>query len=219
MKQLQIKQIKALSFTDDWKIKAETMLKEAVQGSVDTVNWEAYPYRPEVKFYLAWTDASFFLLFDVHEDSIRAVNTGYHSPVYEDSCVEFFFQHVGADVYRNFEFNCIGTALSAIRESRTSFFHLPSKVMDKILIHTSLPQEPIIKDSPVHWQILVEIPLELLGFSQTDPTTTALRANFYKCGDKTLVPHFLSWNPIPTTQPDFHRPEYFGEIRFVRAES
>jgi hypothetical protein len=41
-----------------------------------------------------------------------------------------------------------------------------------------------------------------------------LRANFYKCGDGTSVPHYLSWNQVITETPDFHRPEFFGEISF-----
>ncbi|MDE6269894.1 MAG: hypothetical protein K2M12_03440, partial [Muribaculaceae bacterium] len=41
-----------------------------------------------------------------------------------------------------------------------------------------------------------------------------LRANFYKCGDLLSTPHFLSWNRVDTPHPDFHRPEYFGAIKF-----
>ena len=39
-----------------------------------------------------------------------------------------------------------------------------------------------------------------------------LLGNFYKCGDATLLPHYLSWSQIDTEQPDFHRPEFFGEL-------
>jgi hypothetical protein len=41
-----------------------------------------------------------------------------------------------------------------------------------------------------------------------------IRANFYKCGDSTAVPHYLSWSHIATETPDFHRPEFFGELYF-----
>jgi hypothetical protein len=41
-----------------------------------------------------------------------------------------------------------------------------------------------------------------------------IKGNFYKCGDKTSVPHFLSWNPIILPSPDFHRPDFFGEFSF-----
>jgi hypothetical protein len=40
------------------------------------------------------------------------------------------------------------------------------------------------------------------------------QANFYKCGDKLKQPHYLSWKPVLTSNPDFHQPKYFGEISF-----
>ena len=57
----------------------------------------------------------------------------------------------------------------------------------------------------------VLIPFELVG---VDPENLPekLRATFYKCGDKTAHPHFLSWNPVGTPAPDFHRPDFFGEL-------
>ena len=39
-----------------------------------------------------------------------------------------------------------------------------------------------------------------------------LRGNFYKCGDATVQPHYLAWNPVTSETPAFHRPWEFGEI-------
>ena len=41
-----------------------------------------------------------------------------------------------------------------------------------------------------------------------------LKANVYKCGDKTEHPHYLAWNRVEAPAPDFHRPECFGEMIF-----
>ena len=62
-----------------------------------------------------------------------------------------------------------------------------------------------------NWRVTVVIPFSLIG---VDPENLPerLRANFYKCGDKTAHPHFLSWNPVGTPSPDFHRPDFFGEL-------
>ena len=46
------------------------------------------------------------------------------------------------------------------------------------------------------------------------PDGKEITANFYKCGDDLTVPHFVSWNPIKTEKPDFHRPEFFGKLKF-----
>ena len=42
-----------------------------------------------------------------------------------------------------------------------------------------------------------------------------LRGNFYKCGDDAAFPHYGMWSPVLTGEPDFHRPEYFGELALV----
>ena len=39
-----------------------------------------------------------------------------------------------------------------------------------------------------------------------------IRTNFYKCGDNTELPHYGIWNPIPLEEPDFHQPDYLGEV-------
>ena len=38
--------------------------------------------------------------------------------------------------------------------------------------------------------------------------------NVYKCGDNLSQPHFLSWQPIHTDKPNFHVPQFFGEVEF-----
>lgn len=70
------------------------------------------------------------------------------------------------------------------------------------------------KDGLFEWTVEERIPLDLIFPSPIShlqfPLT--LRANFYKCADKTKRPHFLSWRPIDLPKPDFHCPQFFGEI-------
>ena len=42
-----------------------------------------------------------------------------------------------------------------------------------------------------------------------------LYANFYKCGDDTPQPHFISWSPIDLPKPDFHAPQFFGVLELL----
>ena len=39
-----------------------------------------------------------------------------------------------------------------------------------------------------------------------------LRGNFYSCGDLSPAPYYAAWSEVDTGTPDFHRPEYFGEL-------
>jgi hypothetical protein len=59
----------------------------------------------------------------------------------------------------------------------------------------------------------LDIPAAVFGLAAFDGLRA--RGNFYKCGDKLPVPHYLSWAPIATPRPDFHRPEYFDTLMFI----
>ena len=74
-----------------------------------------------------------------------------------------------------------------------------------------------MREGPQEWTLTIAIPKRLYAQADLDLTSFSgrtVRANFYKCGDDTAVPHYLSWNPIPIPKPNFHTPEHFGEIRF-----
>lgn len=173
------------------------------------VNWPEYPYAPKVSFRVAHSDESMAVMFEVEEEHVRAVITDDNGPVWEDSCVEFFVADPAGDGYFNFETNCIGTALAAHRYSRNDASHFDAGRLARVRRITSLPHATIDSCGKSRWWLVEVIPFELLG-RRSAPRR--LRANFYKCGDKCERPHFLSWAPIRTPQPDFHRPEFFGEM-------
>ncbi|MBR6089456.1 MAG: hypothetical protein IKP86_05955, partial [Anaerolineaceae bacterium] len=66
------------------------------------------------------------------------------------------------------------------------------------------------------WEGYYQIPLEYIRlFYPEFDFSGALRANIYKCGDQTVNKHYLSWNPIDSEKPDFHRPEDFGIMYYA----
>ena len=65
------------------------------------------------------------------------------------------------------------------------------------------------------WSVTVRVGLELIKavYKNADfKPGDVIRGNFYKCGDKTDVPHYGSYSPVGTPKPDFHRPEFFTEM-------
>ena len=120
----------------------------------------------------------------------------------------------GEKEYYNFEFNCIGTALAAKRESRELCTHFTSDKMAQIKRYASAGNKPFQEMQGIFaWELLVAIPFSLLGL-EGDNLPKTVNANFYKCADNSSLPHYLSWSPIQTKCPDFHRPEFFGELHF-----
>ena len=138
------------------------------------------------------------------------------SPVYQDSCVEFFMRKEGERRYRNFEFNCIGTCEAGRRRSRTEVEPLSAEEYASIRRYTQLPRRRFSEQDGIHaWELTVAIPFRLMGLDAAE-LPDSLRANFYKCADGTRFPHYLSWNPINLPEPNFHCPQFFGEIIFEK---
>ena len=111
-----------------------------------------------------------------------------------------------------FELNCIGTLLAAKRTSRTEKVMFTPDQLAQVTRFTTFPHQAVESSGKIFsWTAALLIPFRLIGI---DPAAlpVSLRGNFYKCGDKTAHPHYLSWNPIKTPKPDFHRPEFFGEL-------
>ena len=177
-------------------------------GDIEVINWAEYPYQPLAKFAIAHSATALLVRFDVEEQHIVGRCTEQHGEVYADSCVEFFVRLPQADHYYNFEINCIGTILAARRLSRDEKDYLSDETMQRIKVRPSLPAA-IPYEGTGTWSIELEIPFEVIGCKEMP---SHLEANFYKCGDKTPIPHFVSWSPILTASPDFHRPEFFGEL-------
>jgi len=211
--------INKLEFTTDWPNLDEVSTvieKHGTETNISVVNWSDYSYSPEVNLFIAYTNNEILLKYRVFEQYVLAMNTCINSPVYKDSCVESFISS-GNGFYYNFEFNCIGTSYAGYGEQREGRVLIDKELVSTIRTFSTLGDKKIdtrkIEES---WELTVAIPFSI--FSEKEfltPLEYSFKANFYKCGDKLPVPHYLSWNPIGVETPDFHRPEFFGEVNFI----
>lgn len=186
------------------------------RAKIETLNWpESYPYRPITYFNIARSAEAVFIHFSVSGTMLKAVYSADQSPVHEDSCVEFFCMPQGADKYTNFEFNCIGTCSASSRKGRSEdVVPFSPEEMQTIERYSSIGKKPFKEmEGMFDWSLTVKIPMRLMGIDSLH-LPPSIRANFYKCADDTDSPHFVSWTPIHTEKPDFHRPEFFGELLF-----
>lgn len=183
--------------------------------NVNQVNWrEGFPEMPEVTVEVSNTAEELLLRYRVKGEQLRAVTTEDHGPVWEDSCVEFFCQVPGEAYYYNFECNCIGAMVASRRRGRSEDVQpFAAEEMARIGRKCSFPRVAFEeRDGVFEWQVELEIPLDLIFRNRKPDFPQPLKVNFYKCADKTKKPHFLSWQPIPLPKPDFHCPQFFGEI-------
>lgn len=191
-------------------LEASTQLQE-----IDTLNWKEFSYKPLLNFRIAHTGNEILLKYYVREKYILARETRINGDVYKDSTVEFFISVDGRNYY-NFEFSCIGTPHVAHGPGRGNRHYVSPQLLKKIDITSTLGTEPFDeKTGDFYWEIVVSIPIECFAYDSLK-TFDGLKAtaNFYKCGDETSEPHFVTWSPVKTENPDYHRPEFFGEVVF-----
>ena len=184
---------------------------------IGCVDWQnEYPYAPAVAFRMAHSSGNLLLNYRVSEAFVRAIAAEDNGKVWEDSCCEFFSSPADDGYYYNMECNCAGTLLVACGQGRENREHAPRQVLEKVSRWSSLERAPFdTKAAPERWDLALVIPLSAYFKHRIESLSgRTVRANFYKCGDKLPQPHFLSWNRISIDKPDFHRPDFFGELFF-----
>ncbi len=185
--------------------------------SIDVCNWpDQFPYKPEVKFAIAHCSDAILVDYRVEEQGTAARADKDQGNVWEDSCVEFFVSPCLTDgLYYNIESNCIGRLKLCCGLGREGRVEASHEILRGVKRCSSLGSEPFEEKNVGAWELSLIIPVST--FWKHDVRSlegTTMKANFYKCGDKLSVPHFLSYAPIDTASPDFHRPEFFVPITF-----
>ena len=182
-------------------------------------NWpDEYPAAPQVSFRMFHTGERLMLRFDVAERCTAAAAAEDNGPVWQDSCVEFFFAPDDGGYY-NFEINCIGTLLLSYRRERNvGVVPATSEVLSLVERTPSLPRAVFAeRRGDNRWSMTIAIPVRaLFRHSLASWNGLEARMNLYKCGDNLSEPHFLSWSPISAPSPDFHLPEFFSPVRFEK---
>ncbi len=178
---------------------------ERVEKIPFTYTWDGYrpiPYATEAA--MVHSEAGITVLLSTTEWPIRVTEMENGGRVCVDSCLEFFFTpNEREQKYINLEINPAGTLHFNIGEGRGS----RSKVnfADKgVRVRTLICHSE-------GWKAMIFVPYSLID-ALYGKHESVFRANFYKCGDLTVKPHYATWNPVLTETPDYHRPEYFGRV-------
>ena len=187
--------------------------------SVDRVNWpESFPFAPSCTGHIGYTAEAIVVNFRVSGPDLRAVNLTDDGRSWEDSACECFLQVPGSEEYFNFEVNPAGFLVAAHGPDvhhRTSIGPEEFARIQRVCRVEGIGPitKPIeFRGGCCKWRVTLVIPWGIIGLKEAPGS---LRANFFKCGDKTAHPHFLSWAPIESPAPNFHLPAFFGELRFI----
>jgi hypothetical protein len=180
-------------------------------------------FSPDVHVKMMYDKDNIYVIFRVRDRFVRSVVEEYNGPVSTDACVEFFFS---PDVklpeqYFNLEINAGGTPLMAYHiYHQKKYQKFSIEDLKKIEIAHSLPDrvDPEIQ-TPIVWTIEYKLPFSVLKKygSVIDPQAgVKWKANFYKTASKGSNPHYLTWSYVDNLQPNFHLPQFFGELKFEK---
>lgn len=159
----------------------------------------------------AWDENALYIRLCVKEENIKREHTGPLAPVYLDSCLEFFFSPESNDRYFNFEFNPNGAFYAGFGKPDVMRYRLHEDYLAE-----NLQIKPFTL--PDGWGVEFAVPVSFVQIFVPEfrlSSGMTLRANFYKCGDETVQPHFIAWNPIEYHKPCFHLPQFFGTLNLM----
>lgn len=191
-----------------------TLESKGARQSIEALNWrKQYSYKPLSTFTVAHTATHIYIDFFVRCNYLRAANYLPNTPVGDDSSVEILLKtDPDTQSYWSFAFNCIGTVNAAYCDPDGIRQPLPEKEIRHLVRYASCGKRPFEEIQGLFtWNILVEIPLNMIGLKWNGQAIT-LSGNVCKCASATSQPHFISWSPILTPEPDFNRPEFFAPI-------
>ncbi len=172
--------------------------------------WGSDAYEHAVFVQLTYDADGFIVKFTVDGESDPLREKKSHlAYVHEDSCVEFFVNFTPEDSkhYINFEVNANGCMNVAFRTHRRDASPLEIYEIENLGITPELFDD--------HWNVTYKITFDFIKkyYPTFDiDTCEYIIGNFYKCGDLTEMPHYISYFKVGTEKPDYHRPEFFGKI-------
>lgn len=189
---------------------ASTVLDKLEKQQVHCLPWPLFPYKPSVSFSIAYTEDALLLKYYVQEKFLKASVRNINGEVFKDSCVEVFLSF-NQQQYYNLEFNFLGTARAEYGQGRKERVFLSEDTIRQIKHHSWAHTT----GEETAWELTLLIPFTVFIYDAIDRLEgKEITANFYKCGDDLPEPHFLSWSPIQSPEPDFHLPQFFGKLLF-----
>ena len=172
---------------------------------------ENYPWGSapmDVRASVRHDAENLYVCMRCYEKEPRATVAEHEGMVHLDSCMEFFFSPCPAlrPDYFNMEANPLGSMkfnYGAGRHDRIKTGKLPAyAAMDA-------------SRTADYWQLCCQIPFALIreyAPEFTGASGSVIRANMYRCGEQAKETSFVTLFPVGTEKPDYHRPEFFGEM-------
>ena len=195
-----------------------------IQGTPD---WSTIPVMPidnqpwgdpvdiSAQAQICWDEENLYIRQEAWEKNIRREESGPMCRVCNDSCLEFFFRPTEKMDFLNFEINPNRAIFLGYGNGKDTLLRINFHSKREFVMQEKLDIQTKITDTG--WILTYKIPFNLVQrfFPEFQPKAgLQVYGNAYKCGDETLQPHYITWNPIDLPEPAFHCPDQFGKLIF-----
>jgi hypothetical protein len=178
-------------------------------AELNCVLWKKRPEGLRAWGQVCYDDKGLKVRLRAEEREILSRSGGLTDFVHIDSALEFFISPAAGDGrYFNFEFNPKGTIFLGFGYGRDT--NIRQVIPD---YKKRFEVKPFSFSGG--WGIEFTIPVSFIriyfpNFALQE--ILSFKGNFYKCGDETPAPHYLSWSPIEFDHPEFHLTRFFGDF-------
>lgn len=164
---------------------------------------------------ICWDEDGLYIRQEATEKHIRMEESGPMCRACDDSCLEFFLRPTERVDFLNFEINPNRAIFLGYGNGKDTLMRIQFHSKRDTIMQEKLDIQTEITNSG--WVLTYRIPFAFVRrfFPEFQPAVgVKVYGNAYKCGDLTVQPHYMAWNPIDTPEPAFHRPEQFGCLTF-----
>lgn len=187
----------------------DLILPSAPLGEMGIYPWDETGYTPKATITMVYNEDFLRVRLQSPVDQLTVLTNTDGGPVWKDNCMELFLAPYGDHPdYINFECNPIGAMVIGKGPGRGNRISMVSLLKPLMNVSTTIY-------AGKGYEINYTIPLGALAEIYDRPTLQkgdTIRMNAYICGEATPIMHFGMLFPIENPTPDFHRPEFFGEV-------
>lgn len=186
-------------FSAEWE-KAEVAL-------IEKINWLEFSWKPTTSARIMHNGEALFVRMETDENPLLARRRIQNDEISDDSCMEFFLMPNAEDPrYLNFELNPFGAMYLGLRTDRYNNVY-PEENAEFFNVKSYVDGEK--------WVLTFTIPFEFIR-RMVGKIDDEFKGNIYKCGVDTVKEHYVTYYPIDTEEPDYHRPEFFGPFKLEK---
>lgn len=186
---------------------------------VATLNWaDKYPYLPQVEFAIAHNATNILIHYRVTEKRTLGTMENDLDAVYKESCCEFFCMPDDGNDYYNIESNCLGSILMECGKGRSNRVTSTADNLKQIQRWASLGRKSVgTIANQTHWELALVVPVTAFWkHNISNLSGKTFLANVYNCVGSGDDRQYITWHPITSDAPDFHRPEFFKPVYFEK---